>query len=148
MPEHVYIRHESQVEVPFYDIDPMNIVWHGNYIKYMERARCAMLEELGYNYPTMQEHGHGWPIVKLDCKYIRPATFGQIIQIECAIVEFESCLKIRYILRDLVSRTKLTLAHTTQVAVRLDNGEMQFQTPDSFQQAIRGSNLFMPLKLQ
>ena len=35
----------TEIEVPFYDIDPMDIVWHGNYIKYFEVARCALLKK-------------------------------------------------------------------------------------------------------
>lgn len=34
---------EIKIKVPFYDLDPMNIVWHGNYVKYMEEARCDFL---------------------------------------------------------------------------------------------------------
>jgi acyl-CoA thioester hydrolase len=38
---------EVELEVPFFDLDPMNIVWHGNYVKYLEVARCALLETIG-----------------------------------------------------------------------------------------------------
>ncbi|MFQ8625045.1 MAG: hypothetical protein ACLSA2_00440 [Candidatus Gastranaerophilaceae bacterium] len=30
------ISAETLIEVPFYDLDPMNVVWHGNYIKYLK----------------------------------------------------------------------------------------------------------------
>ena len=33
---------EIEIKIPFYDLDPMNIVWHGNYIKYLEQARCKL----------------------------------------------------------------------------------------------------------
>ena len=38
------------LDVPFYDVDPMNIVWHGNYIKYLEQARCDMFSKIGYTF--------------------------------------------------------------------------------------------------
>jgi len=40
---------EVELTVEFFDVDSMQIVWHGNYLKYMERARCALLDKIGYN---------------------------------------------------------------------------------------------------
>lgn len=137
MPKHIYARHNTELEVPFFDVDSMNIVWHGNYVKYLEVARCAFLEHIGHNYLDMNQSGYGWPVVKLDLKYIKPARFTQKIRIQCALTEYESCLKIDYTICDAQSGEKLTRASTTQVAVRLDNGEMQFQTPDCWQNAVR-----------
>ena len=34
------------LKAQFYDVDSMNVVWHGNYVKYFETARCALLEEI------------------------------------------------------------------------------------------------------
>jgi acyl-CoA thioester hydrolase len=41
---------EIDVVVPFFDVDSLEIVWHGHYVKYLEIARCALLDELGHNY--------------------------------------------------------------------------------------------------
>ena len=38
------ITSTSEITVEFYDLDPMNVVWHGNYVKYLEKARCDLLE--------------------------------------------------------------------------------------------------------
>lgn len=139
MAKHVYLRHSTEMEVPFFDVDVMNIVWHGHYVKYLEVARCDLLDFIGYNYAVMLERGYMWPVVKLDLKYVRPAHFGQKIRVEMALTEFESCLKIDYTICDAHSGAKLTRATTTQVAQRMDNGEMQFQTPDCWQDALRGT---------
>ena len=32
---------DTDVTVPFFDVDSMNVVWHGHYVKYLEIARCA-----------------------------------------------------------------------------------------------------------
>ena len=42
----------------FHDCDPMQVVWHGNYFKYFEIARCALLQRYDYDYPQMQESGY------------------------------------------------------------------------------------------
>ncbi|OAM31527.1 MULTISPECIES: thioesterase family protein [Eikenella] len=145
MAKHIYCRHSTELEVPFFDVDVMQIVWHGHYVKYLEIARCAFLDALGYNYTVMLAHGCAWPVVKLDLKYIRPARFGQKIRVNMAMTEYESCLRLSYTLRDAESGDKLTQAGTTQVAQRLDNGEMLFQTPESWQEAVRRFEGFAPL---
>ncbi len=61
------------VEVPFHDVDAMNVAWHGHYVKYFEIARCALLRRFDYDYPQMQASGYLWPIVDCHLKYIRPA---------------------------------------------------------------------------
>jgi acyl-CoA thioester hydrolase len=39
--------HQTSVdlEIPFHDVDMMQVVWHGHYAKYFEIARCALLEK-------------------------------------------------------------------------------------------------------
>lgn len=53
MAKHIYCRHSFEIEVPFFDVDSMHIVWHGNYVKYLETARCAFLSAIGYDYNEM-----------------------------------------------------------------------------------------------
>ena len=137
MAKHVYCRYSLEIEVPFFDVDAMQIVWHGHYVKYLEMARCAFLSAIQYDYREMGVQGFSWPIVQLHVKYVKPAVFGQKIRVDLAVVEIESCLRIDYTLVDVASGAKLTQASTTQVAVSLATGEMQFQTPDSWLKAIR-----------
>ncbi len=132
-----YCQYETDMVIPFFDVDSLHIVWHGHYIKYFEVARCAFLAEIGHDYNVMRETGYAYPIVKVDVKYVKPATFGQTIRVILSVMEFESCLKINYVIRDVNSGAVLTRGSTTQVAVRIDNGEMEFQTPDVFQAAVR-----------
>lgn len=140
--KHIFCRHSHIIQVPFFDVDPMRIVWHGNYVKYLEVARCAFLDSIGYSYDEMGRRGFSWPIVKMDLKYIRPARFGQTIRINMAISEIDSCLRIDYTLSDEKTGEKLTRASTTQAAVSLETGEIQFQTPESWLEAIRSHPTF------
>ena len=38
----IYLENDYYIKPSFYDLDPMGVVWHGNYIKFMEQAREAM----------------------------------------------------------------------------------------------------------
>ncbi len=123
--------------IPFFDVDAMHIVWHGHYVKYLEVARCALLDKLGYNYDTMRQAGYVWPVVTMQLKYVRPAVFGQQVLVRAHIQEWESRLRIAYVITDAASGERLTQAETTQVAVLLENREMQFETPQDWQDMIR-----------
>ena len=70
-----YLENDYYIKPSFYDLDPMGVVWHGNYIKFMEQAREAMLEIIDYNYDIMTAKGVMWPIVKLEIKYINSYSF-------------------------------------------------------------------------
>ncbi|MDO5685877.1 MAG: acyl-CoA thioesterase [Neisseria sp.] len=136
MPRKFYLSHSIDIEVPFFDVDPMNIVWHGHYVKYFELARCALLDKIGYGYTVMHQHGYTWPIVKMQCKYIRPARFEQRLRVDVFLTEYESCLQCDYVLCDAVSGEVLHRASTTQAAVHIASGELQWQTPASWRQAV------------
>lgn len=120
---------EVELQVQFFDLDPMEVVWHGNYVKYLEIARCALLDKIDYNYVQMKESGYAWPIIDMHLRYAGSATFGQSIKIKAEIVEWENRLKINYEVRDVESGRRLTRASTMQVAVDMATGEMCFVSP-------------------
>ncbi|MDQ2076969.1 thioesterase family protein [Marinimicrobium sp. ABcell2] len=119
-----------ELTVPFYDVDSMDIVWHGNYLKYFEDARCCLLDNIDYNYLTMRESGYGWPVVDVRVKYIQPALFNRRIRIIASLEEWEVRLKIQYRILDAETGEVLTKGYSVQVAVDLASNEMCFATPD------------------
>ncbi len=131
-------RWQTQVDVvvPFYDVDSMQVAWHGNYVKYFEDARCQLLEELGCNYDHMAAAGFVWPVVDMRIKYVKPAHFKQKLRITATIVEWQVRLKIQYRITDADSGAVLTKGHSVQVAVNMETREMCFATPDVFRQKL------------
>jgi len=126
---HPDLSHEIEVVPPFFDIDSMDIVWHGHYVKYLELARCALLDKFDYGYMRMRESGYGWPIVDLRLKYSRSAVFNQPLIVRAEIVEWENRLKMNYTIRDGASGAKINTASSIQVAVSLATREMQYVCP-------------------
>ncbi len=120
---------EVEIDVQFFDLDPMHIVWHGNYVKYLEVARCALLDKIGYNYVQMKDSGYMWPVIDVSLRYIGSAVFGQRLRLRAELVEWENRLKVDYLITDAASGKRLTRASTTQVAVDLSTGEMCFASP-------------------
>lgn len=120
---------EVEMAVQFFDLDPMQIVWHGNYVKYLEVARCALLDKIGYNYEQMHASGYIWPIIEMNLRYAGSAKFGQRLLLRAEIVEWENRLRIDYLILDAASGKRLNRATTTQVAVDVHSGEMCFVSP-------------------
>lgn len=127
---------DTEILVPFFDIDTMHVVWHGHYVKYLEIARCALLEHLGHTYTQMLEAGYAWPVIDMQLRYVRGATFGQRINVRASLVEWESRLKINYLITDLATGERLTRASTVQVAVEIASREMQMASPACFTDAV------------
>lgn len=123
------LSHEIELVPAFHDLDPMDIVWHGHYVKYLEVARSALLQKFDYDYPQMRASGYAWPIVDMRLKYVRPASFGQKLKVRAHITEWENRLRIDYLIRDAQSGTKLNQAHTIQVAVDMATRELCYVCP-------------------
>jgi acyl-CoA thioester hydrolase len=121
--------HEIELTPAFHDFDPMEIVWHGNYVKYLEIARCALMATLDYDYEQMRASGYAWPVVDMRLKYVGPIRYNQKVRIRATLVEWENRLKIDYLVTDAVTGQKLNKAYTIQVAVDMRNGEMCFVCP-------------------
>lgn len=121
------VAHE--IDVQFYDVDAMRVVWHGNYVKYIEDARCQLLRKFNYDYNDMEDSGYVWPIVDMRLKYVKSAEFGDKIRVEATLVEYESRLKISYRIFNVATNAVLTKAYTVQVAVDIESKEMQFESP-------------------
>jgi acyl-CoA thioester hydrolase len=120
---------EAEIQVQFFDLDPMEVVWHGHYVKYLEVARCALLDAIDYNYTQMKASGYAWPVIDMRLRYIDSATFGQRLKLRAEIVEWENRLKIDYLITDVASGRRLLRGSTTQVAVDMVTREMCFVSP-------------------
>lgn len=127
------------VKVPFYDVDSLNVAWHGHYAKYMEQARCALLDLIGYNYDAMRADGFFWPVVDLHIRYVRPAVFGQCLAVRAELIEWKNRLIINYLVSDVVTGERMTRATTTQVAVHIATRETQLVSPPGLINAVQAA---------
>jgi acyl-CoA thioester hydrolase len=126
------ISESIRIKAQFYHLDPMEIVWHGNYPRFFEQARCALLDKLEYNYPQMRESGFAWPVVDMRIKYIRSMVFAQEVTVTASLKEYENRMKIDYLIADCDTGEKLTKGFTVMVAVEMKSKEMCFASPKVF----------------
>nr|WP_033135994.1 thioesterase family protein [Aeromonas finlandensis] len=120
---------EVDVTVPFHDVDMMAVAWHGHYLRYIELARCALLDSIDYNYPQMEASGYLWPVIDVRMKYIAPLRFGQTVRVRATLVEYQHRLKIDYLLYDPQNGKRTSKGYTVQVAVSKQSGEMCLASP-------------------
>ena len=127
---------EMKLTVQFYDLDPMNVVWHGNYLKYLESARCDLLKKIGYDYDNMRADGVVYPIAKMDLKYIKPCKFNQVLFVETIVEELEPSLIIKYNIFDEESGEKVFSAKSMQICVDIKTGESIYSAPKGLKQKL------------
>ncbi|WLS77502.1 thioesterase family protein [Erwinia pyri] len=120
---------EVEMSIPFHDVDAMGVVWHGNYFRYFEIAREALLRKFNYGYREMKASGYLWPVVDTRVKYRAVLTFEQTIRVRATLEEVENRLRIGYQIFDARSGKRLTTGYTIQVAVEESSQEMRFVSP-------------------
>lgn len=127
-----------EFDIPFYDVDSMRVVWHGNYVKYMENGRCSFLSKRRLPYDHMEDSGYLFPVVSIQIKYIRPCKFGQRVRLITELEPNDNILIFKYTLLDSNTGQKLMKAETKQMAIDKDTGEASFVLPDSMLRNLKG----------
>jgi len=131
------------IDVPFHDVDTMDVVWHGHYLKYFEIARCKLLDQFDYNYKQMRESGYVWPVIESHVRYVQGILFEQKIRVRAILKEWENRLKIEYQIFDAETGRRLTKGYTTQVAVHIQTREMSYQSPQILLDQLKAWSEFM-----
>lgn len=84
-------------QVHYYETDRMGVTRHSNYIRWMEEARIAILNHLGWGYDRLEALGVVSPVTAVDCKYIASTTFADAVSIALAVETFNGVtLRLRY----------------------------------------------------
>jgi acyl-CoA thioester hydrolase len=84
----------TNVRVRYAETDQMGVVYHGNFAQYFEVGRAESIRKLGYTYKDMELSGLLMPVVDLQMKFIRPATYDELLTIKTTIRELPTGHKI------------------------------------------------------
>ena len=125
----------SVIEFPvrFSEVDLMQIVWHGHYVKYMEEGREDFGRKFGINYMTIRENGYMAPIVKLTCNYKKTLSYDDRVIVETRYVDCDAA-KIIYSFKILRASDNELVATGESVQVFLDmNRELVLTIPPFFE---------------
>lgn len=114
------MRHLFPVRIYYEDTDLSGIVYHANYLRYMERARSDMLRLVGIDQRAASESGEGhYAVSNLQIKYRAPAKLDDELVVASAV---EAVRAARCTIRQRVMRGDTILTDATVTAA--------FLTPD------------------
>lgn len=102
-----YLHH-----VQYYETDRMGITHHSNYIRWMEEARVAFLEELGWGYEKLEDMGIVSPVTQAACEFKKPTTFSDVVEITVEVREYRG-VRLLLSYRMVNERTKELVAEGT-----------------------------------
>lgn len=102
-----YLHH-----VQYYETDRMGITHHSNYIRWMEEARVAFLEELGWGYEKLEDMGIVSPVTQAACEFKKPTTFSDLVEITVEVQEYRG-VRLLLSYRMVNERTKELVAEGT-----------------------------------
>jgi len=126
-PYNLYAEEEFSVE--FNELDPMQVVWHGNYINYFEIGRRALLEKIDYSYDEMAKSGYAFPVIEVSAKYLSSLRFRDRAIVKAILMEYENRLLMRYEIRNAKTGQLTTKGSSTQMAVDVKNNDSCFVCP-------------------
>lgn len=128
---------ELRKMVPFYDLDPMQIVWHGNYLNYFEDARRELLEHLGVDlYKYFEKTKTIFPIIRTSTKHIYPLRHRDEFICKATLVDARFKLVVDFEIRLAADDKICARGKTEQVAVLTPTMEIMLRIPDEIRIAL------------
>lgn len=90
----------------YHETDQMGVIHHAVYVKWMEEARVAFLDALGFGYVDIEREGVVSPVVGISIDYRRPTMFSDEVEIGVRILKYSTrMLEIGYEIRNLTRGT-------------------------------------------
>ncbi|MFZ2398405.1 MAG: acyl-CoA thioesterase [Smithella sp.] len=127
---------EVKIKIPFFDLDPMQIVWHANYLNYFEIARAALFEHNGIDlYSFFEKYQLIFPIIKTSTKHVLPLRHNDEIICKATLVDAYVKLIVDFEIRKVTDGKICTRGRTEQVAVKIPGMEMLFSMPEEVRRA-------------
>lgn len=121
-------RAEIVLSVPFFDCDPLFVVWHGHYLKYFEQARSALLAKCRLDVKDVQALGFRMFVTDARCRYTYPLSYGEELRVEAALVETSPLLHIAYRVTNL-TRGRASARGYTKLALTDARGNLLAPAP-------------------
>ena len=134
-PDHAALRVVVDVLVPFQDADPTGVAWHGNYFRYYDAARTALLARFDFGYRRMAQAGQLWPIVDTRVRYRSSIAYGESVAVSAQLVEWDFRLVIYYEIRNHEGKL-LNEAFTSQVPVSAKSEALVIGTPKALRERV------------
>ena len=129
--------HAIRLVVPFHDLDPLQVVWHGNYLKYFDRARFALFDHCGIDLLAYSQRTNCFfPVTRTSTKHILPLVYGDEILVRARVREAHIRIVLDFEIQRLRDGALTTRGKGEQVAVQHPQMEMLLQIPPEIEAAL------------
>jgi len=119
----------TEIKVRFGEVDSMSIVWHGNYVKYLEEGRESFGQHFGISYLEIYSHGIMAPVVNMNIDYKKQVQYGDSVVVETEYIDSEAAkIQFKYRLFRKSDGELVATARTTQVFISMQR-EMLLYPP-------------------
>lgn len=85
----------KEIEVRYAETDQMGVVYHANYLVWMEVGRTALIEDLGFSYAQMERDGIISPVLDIQAAYKKPLRYGEKAIVKTWIEDYDG-IRITY----------------------------------------------------
>lgn len=120
----------TKLKVRFYECDPLQIVWHGNYLKYFEEGREDFGKKHGISYLDVKEKGFSTPIIKSVCEHKASLKYGDEFEV---VTKFINSKAAKIIFEYEIYREDQLICRGETIQVFTDqNGELVLVNPQFF----------------
>ncbi|RLD88662.1 MAG: acyl-CoA thioesterase [Bacteroidetes bacterium] len=120
----------KEITIRFSEVDSMAIVWHGNYVKYLEEGRESFGNRFGISYLDIYANKMMAPVVNMDISFKRQVKYGETIIVETKYIDQKAAkLVFNYRIYRKENNELVATATTTQVFIDL-NYEMLLYPPE------------------
>lgn len=93
--------HLFSIRVYYEDTDMAGIVYHANYLRYIERARSDWVREIGIDQLAMKDAGVVFAVRRVAADYLQPARFDDALEVETTLIHLTPA---RMVMRQKVRR--------------------------------------------
>ena len=107
------MRHQFNLKVYYEDTDMGGIVYHANYLKFIERARSTWVAELGVDQLRLQASGVVFAVRDISAQYLVPARMGDNLLVCSRVIVTTAA---RWVLDQVVKRDGMVL-FTAEVTI-------------------------------
>ncbi len=88
---------QTKLRVRYAETDQMGVVYHGNFFQYFEVARAESIRELGFTYADMEKMGVIMPVIEVQCRYLKPALYDDLLTVKVILREMPVNHKIEFV---------------------------------------------------
>ncbi len=132
-----YASHEIRMSVPFHDLDPLQMVWHGNYLKYFDQARFALFSHCGVDlHEYSQRSGFFFPVTRTSTKHIRSLRYRDRFVVRTTVREAHIRIVLDFEIRREDDGIVTTRGRSEQVSVKYPGDELMLQIPAEIETAL------------